>query len=84
MVLDQYGHLYEGNDADVLARLDSFAAMTPGHGSFHWIRRVFRGARDGLTPETEEPQAFEPGVTRWARRDSNPRLLPCEGSALTS
>jgi hypothetical protein len=26
----------------------------------------------------------KPQVMRWARRDSNPRLLPCKGSALAS
>lgn len=61
VVLDRYGHLYEGNDGDVLARLDSFASITPGDGSFRWIPRVCRGARDDLTPDTEVPQAADLG-----------------------
>jgi len=40
VVLDRDGHLYEGNDVDVLARLDSFAAIRPDDGR---SRRVPQG-----------------------------------------
>ncbi len=51
VVLDRYGHLYEGSDADVLARLDSFASVSADDAPSRWIPRVFRGARD----ESERP-----------------------------
>ncbi|MFP5256092.1 MAG: tyrosine-type recombinase/integrase [Acidimicrobiia bacterium] len=46
VVLDRYGHLYEGNDTDVLTRLDSFASVTSDDAPSRWIPRVFRGAND--------------------------------------
>jgi hypothetical protein len=54
VVLDCYGHLYEGHEADVLARLDAFASESsaPDHDApSRWIPRVFRGAR--ATDDTE-------------------------------
>ena len=53
VVLDHYGHLYEGNDADVLTRLDSFAAVTSDDAPSRWIPRVFRGARDDSDDQTD-------------------------------
>ncbi len=59
VVLDRYGHLYEGNDVDVLARLDSFASIRPDDTGSRGVPRFFAGHRtirrttcgscDGLT-----------------------------------
>lgn len=61
VVLDRYGHLYEGSDADVLARLDSFASVTSDDGSSLWIPRVFRGARGESDDQAAVPQGFDLG-----------------------
>jgi len=56
VVLDRYGHLYEGNEADVLARLDSFASMASGDAPSPWVPRVFRGFSEGSEGDPTEPQ----------------------------
>jgi len=61
VVLDRYGHLYEGNDADVLARLDSFAAVTPDDAQSRWIPRVFRGARGDSVDQAADPHVADLG-----------------------
>ena len=61
VVLDRYGHLYEGNDADVLARLDSFASVTADDTPSRWIPRVFRGARSESEDQSADPQVADLG-----------------------
>jgi len=61
IVLDRYGHLYEGNDADVLARLDSFASVAADDAPSRWIPRVFRGARGESDDEAADPQVADLG-----------------------
>ena len=73
VVLDRYGHLYEGNDADVLARLDSFARMGTGDVPSPWIPRVFRGFPEGPDPESTEPQAADLG-----KRGGRNRTRTCD------
>ena len=55
VVLDRYGHLYEGNDTDVLARLDSFASVTSDDAPSRWIPRVFRGALGASDDQAGRP-----------------------------
>jgi hypothetical protein len=55
VVLDRYGHLYEGNEADVLARLDSFASMASGDAPSPWVPRVFRGFSEGSDGHPDQP-----------------------------
>jgi integrase len=43
IVLDRYGHLYDGNEADVLARLDTFLTKPDTDIASPWIPRVLRG-----------------------------------------
>jgi len=87
VVLDRYGHLFEGHEAVVLNRLDAFMASVPvparGDAS-RGFPRVFRGARTPDDTEQERAHVADLQRKRWARRDSNPRHLPCKGSALTS
>jgi integrase len=87
VVLDRYGHLFEGHEAAVLSRLDAFAecvSVPPHDATAREIPRVFRRfSGDGLPP-AHSGQAADQGEHRWARRDSNPRHLPCKGSALAS
>ena len=45
VVLDRYGHLYDGNEADVLARLDTFLTKPDTDLASPWIPRVLRGNR---------------------------------------
>jgi integrase len=87
VVLDRYGHLFDGHEAVVLNRLDAFMASAPvsaGDDASRGFSRVFRGAH--LPGDTGGEQAHVADLhrKRWARRDSNPRHLPCKGSALTS
>lgn len=59
VVLDRYGHLYEGNDADVLTRLDSFASVTSDDAPPRWIPRVFRGARGESDDQADRSQVAD-------------------------
>ena len=87
VVLDRYGHLFEGHEAVVLNRLDAFMTSTPVSTSddasrgFPW---VLRGPRPPDATDEEGAHVADLQRKRWARRDSNPRHLPCKGSALTS
>ncbi len=87
VVLDRYGHLFEGHEAVVLDRLDAFMASSTVPTSDDASRgfpRVFRGA--GQPDDNDEERVHAADLQRkgWARRDSNPRHLPCKGSALTN
>ena len=62
VVLDRYGHLYEGNDVDVLDRLDSFASVPSRDGSSRGFPRVSRGARDDADPKTDTAQVYDLGL----------------------
>ena len=87
VVLDRYGHLFEGHESAVLSRLDAFAecvSVPSGDAESRGFSRVFRGFSDGDETVADGPQAADQGKQRWARRDSNPRHLPCKGSALAS
>ncbi len=87
VVLDRYGHLFDGHEAAVLSRLDAFAecvSVRPSDTPGHQIPRVFRGFSEVEPPPVNGPQAADQGEHRWARRDSNPRHLPCKGSALAN
>jgi integrase len=62
VVLDRYGHLYEGHEAHVLDRLDAFAtesSMSSDDASSRWIPRVFRGAWTGDETETGGERAAD-------------------------
>ncbi len=50
IVLDRYGHLYDGNEADVLARLDTFLTKPDADAASPWIPRVLRGNGKPPTP----------------------------------
>jgi integrase len=55
IVLDRYGHLYEGHETDVLDRLDAFvsaSSVSSDDAPSRWIPRVFRGARAADDTET--------------------------------
>jgi hypothetical protein len=90
IVLDRYGHLFEGHDTPVLANLDRFvheARVTSGDTPTPWVPRVFRGRSEPESnvvalPLAETPE--DPVPRTWAMADSNRRPLPCEGSALTN
>jgi hypothetical protein len=87
VVLDRYAHLFEGHEAAVLSRLDAFAeciSVPPRDATGREIPRVFRGFFEQELPATGMLQPTDQGEQRWARRDSNPRHLPCKGSALAS
>ncbi len=66
-----------------LARLDSFASVTADDAASRWIPRVFRGARGETDDQADDPHVADQ-ETGWAWRDSNPRHLPCKGSALAN
>ena len=87
VVLDRYGHLFEGHEAAVLSRLDAFAecvSVLPGDAEDRRVPRVFRGFSEVGPPPVTAAKAGDQGEHRWARRESNPRHLPCKGSALTN
>ena len=87
VVLDRYGHLFEGHEAAVLSRLDAFAecvSVPPRDATDQEIPRVFRGFSEVEPQPVSRPKPADQGEHRWARRDSNPRHLPCKGSALAS
>jgi len=87
VVLDRYGHLFDGHESAVLSRLDTFVTHqsvpvsdTPDRS----VPRVFRGFSTPSPSTHDEPQPPDQGKDRWARRESNPRHLPCKSSALAS
>ena len=87
VVLDRYGHLFEGHEEAVLSRLDAFAecvSVPPGDGQCRGFPRVFRGAPVYEQLIEVPPQTPDQGEQWWAHTDSNRGPLPCEGSALTS
>jgi integrase len=87
VVLDRYGHLFEGHESAVLSRLDAFAecvSVPSGDAESRGFSRVFRGFFDQEPPPNNGPQAADQRKQGWARRESNPRHLPCKGSALAS
>jgi integrase len=87
VVLDRYGHLFEGHESAVLSRLDAFAecvSVPSRDAESRGFSRVFRGFSDREPLADNGQQAPDQGKQRWARRDSNPRHLPCKGSALAS
>ena len=90
IVLDRYGHLFEGHETPVLANLDQFvqdAPVTSSDTPTLWVPRVFRGFSEPESNVVALPVAERPGNTgpqEWAMADSNCRPLPCEGSALTN
>jgi Phage integrase family len=87
VVLDRYGHLFEGHESAALSRLDAFAecvSVPPHDTESRGFSRVFRGSSDREPLADDGTQVADQGKQRWARRDSNPRHLPCKGSALAS
>jgi integrase len=87
VVLDRYGHLFEGHESAVLSRLDTFAecvSVPSRDAESRGFSRVFRGFFESEPAAANLPQAADQGKQLWARRDSNPRHLPCKGSALAS
>jgi len=90
VVLDRYGHLFEGHETAVLHTLDLFVESAPVSDSAALaprVPRVFRGASGEYSNVVPFPTAKKPGNTgdqEWAMGDSNSRPLPCEGSALTN
>ena len=84
VVLDRYGHLFEGHESAVLSRLDAFAecvSVPAGDAESRGFSRVFRGFSDREPLANDRPQAADQEKQRWARRDSNPRHLPCKNPA---
>jgi hypothetical protein len=79
------GHLFEGHESAVLSRLDAFAEGTsvPARDDEdRSVPRVFLGFSRGFRSWRHLRQRRAgpgPGRTEWARRDSNPRHLPCKG-----
>jgi integrase len=87
IVLDRYGHLFEGHEAALLSRLDAFAecvSVPPRDATDQEIPRVFRGFSEIEPQPVSRPKPADQGEHGWARRESNPRHLPCKGSALAS
>ena len=90
VVLDRYGHLFEGHETVVLENLDRFVQTSPvtaNDAPTPWVPRVFRGFSEPASnvvpfPGLENPESK--GDQRWAIADSNRGPLPCEGSALTN
>ncbi len=74
VVLDRYGHLYEGHEGEVLDRLNKFASVPPRDGSSRWIPRVFRGARGDSDPGTDEAQACDLGFRGGRKGTRTPDL----------
>ena len=74
VVLDRYGHLYEGNDVDVLARLDSFASIRPDDGESRGVPRVFRGASHGSDDNVRELRQPDQGVRGGRKGTRTPDL----------
>ena len=79
IVLDRYGHLYDGNEADVLARLDTFLTKPDADAASPWIPRVLRGNgkppnHRGQTPPTRR-QPDEADLSASARRCCRVRLV---------
>jgi hypothetical protein len=84
VVLDRYGHLFEGHEAAVLSRLDAFAecvSVPSRDAESRGFSRVFRGFFDQEPPAGDGQQAVDQGKQPWARRESNPRHLPCKNTA---
>jgi integrase len=87
VVLDRYGHLFEGHEAAVLSRLNTFAecvSVPSRDATDQEIPRVFRGFSEVEPQPVSRPKPADQEEHQWARRDSNPRHLPCKGSALAS
>jgi integrase len=87
VVLDRYGHLFEGHEAAVLSRLDAFAecvSVPPRVATDQEVPRVSRGFSEVEPLPVSRPKPADQREQRWARRDSNPRHLPCKGSALAN
>jgi Phage integrase family len=85
VVLDRYGHLFEGHEAAVLDRLDAsvgWPVVSSGADASAGFPRVSHGSRTDATDLADAATVAD--RQRWARRDLNPRHLPCKGSALTS
>jgi integrase len=86
-VLDRYGHLLPGYEDRVNDALDAMFE-TAEAAPLAEVRAM--DARSTLPRAAgDDDRARHPsGLTRddatWARRDSNPRHLPCKGSALAS
>ena len=75
VVLDRYGHLFEGHEAAVLSRLDAFAecvSVPAGDAECGGVPRVFRGAPASEQLTEVRPPASDQGEQWWAQRDSNP------------
>lgn len=79
MVLDRYGHLYEGNDVDVLSRLDSFATIRPDDPRSRGVPRVSRGAPHD--PEDDVRELRRPDQPLRGGRKGTPTPDLCRGKA---
>ena len=75
VTLDRYGHLFPGLDERIADGLDALYRQTNADYS-----RTNRGLGK---PKTSS-EGVKLQVRAWALRDSNPRPLPCKGSALAS
>jgi integrase-like protein len=82
VTLNTYGHLFPSVDEALTDRLDRVFHASLASGSADEVAREWHGAsRDHVSRESANPV---PAVSPWALRDSNPRPLPCKGSALAS
>jgi hypothetical protein len=68
IVLDRYGHLFEGHEAVVLNRLDAFMASAPvptSDDASRGFSRVFRGARPPDDTGGEQAHVADLRRKRW-------------------
>ena len=80
VTLNTYGHLFPAIDEALSDRLDAVfeSAKPPSVVARGWHADKAADPQDGAgEPSTR-------GFKEWALRDSNPRLLPCKGSALAN